>query len=112
MSAESIEERFTRFAARPVIVDVTSRYGHWARSSEGIGIGLQLAMLAMQRVGGQLPRADYRRGVRGLAATTTIPLRDFLILAKCHLELVRSGLEGSGQAPPKSSGWTYKQRGA
>lgn len=112
MSGESIEERFARFSARPDIVDVTSRYCDWARSSEGIGIGLQLATLAMQRVGGQMPRPAYRRAVRDLAATTTIPLKDFLVLAKSHLELVRSGLVGSRQTSFQSSEWANHKRGA
>lgn len=96
MSAESSEGRFARFIARADIVDVTNRYSDWTRSSEGLGIGLQLAMFAMQRIGGHMSRSTYRRAVRELAATVTIPLGDFLIIAKCHLELVRSGLAGIG----------------
>ncbi|MGL5839775.1 MAG: hypothetical protein ACRCY3_14885 [Sphingorhabdus sp.] len=112
MSTESIERRFASFIARADIIDFTSRYSDWAQSSEGIGISLQLAMLAMQRVGGQMPRPAYRRAVRDLAVTTTIPLRDFLILARCQLELVRSGLAGSGQNPFRLSEWTGNKRGA
>jgi hypothetical protein len=110
MSAESIKGRFARFKARPDVADVASRYGDWAVSSEGIGINLQLAMLAMQRVRGQMPRSAYRLAVRDLAATTTIPLRDFLILAECQLELLRSGLAGSGQMPFTPSEWDAEGR--
>jgi hypothetical protein len=105
MSAESSKRRFARFKARPDVADVASRYGDWAVSSEGVGINLDLALFAMQRVCGQLPRPAYRLAVRDLAATTTIPLRDFLILAKCQLELLRSGLAGLGQITFTPTEW-------
>ena len=105
MSAESIEGRFARFKSHPDIEDVAKRYADWAESSEGIGIDLQLALFAMLRINGRMPRPAYRLAVRNLAANTTIPIRDFLILAKCQLELMRCGLAGSGQIPFTPSEW-------
>ena len=105
MSVDPIIERFLRFKARPDVADVAKRYAGWAVSSEGTGINLQLAMFGMQRVCGRMPRSAYRLAVRDLAATTTIPLRDFLILAKCQLELLRSGLAGTGQIPFNTTDW-------
>lgn len=97
--------RFAEFQRRPEVQRVAREYADWSISNEGIGISLQLALFAMQRVCGQMPRHAYRRAVRDLAATTTIPLPDFLILAKCQLELLRSGLAGSGQIPFAPSEW-------
>lgn len=105
-------QRFTRFNARTDVADVASRYGDWARSSEGIGIGLQLAFLAMQRISGMMPRPAYRRAVRKLAATSTIPLREFLIVAEHHLELLRSGLAGTEQIPFTPAKWDAEGGGA
>lgn len=99
MNAGRIERRFARFKARPDVADVASRYGDWAVSDEGIGINLRLALIAIGRVHGQMPRPAYRVAVRKLAATTTIPLRDFLILADCQLELLRSVLGASERIP-------------
>jgi hypothetical protein len=96
VSAGRIEGRFARFRSRPDVADVASRYGDWAVSDEGIGINLRLALIAMSRVHGHLPRPAYRVAVRKLAATTTVPLRDFLILAECQLELLRSALGAAG----------------
>lgn len=98
-SSEAAAQSFARFNARSDVADIVSRYADWARSSEGIGTGIQLSLLVMQRVLGQMPRPAYRRAVRDLAATTTIPLRDFRVLAECHLELLRSGLAGTGHIP-------------
>lgn len=105
IAGDVVTQRFARFNGRSDVADVVSRYADWARTSEGIQIGSQLAMLAMQRVRGLMPRHVYRRAVRELAATTTIPFRDFLVLAKCQLELLRSGLAGTGQIPFAPAEW-------
>ena len=105
MSTESVEARFAQFNARPAIADVTDRYSDWVPTSEGIEINLRLAMFALLRVSEKMPRPAYRRALRDLASTTTIPLRDFVLIAKWHLELVRSGLAGTGQIPFTPSEW-------
>lgn len=111
MSAESVEVRFARFKSRPDVEDVANRYAGWVVSGEGIGINLQLALFAVLRVSGQMARPAYRLAVRELAATTTIPLQDFLILAKCQLELLRNGLAGTGQIPFTPSEWDAEEEG-
>lgn len=105
MIAESAEVRFARFKSRPDIVDVAIRYGDWAVSGDGIKINMVLSLLAGLRLSGQMHRRAYNRAVRDLAATTTIPLPDFLTLARCQLELLRSGLAGSGQIPLTPQDW-------
>ena len=105
IAGDAVAQRFARFNARSDVADVVNRYADWARSSDGIRTGIQLAVLAMQRVRGPMPRQAYRRAVRELAPTTTIPLRDFLVLAECQLELLRSGLAGTGQIPFAPTEW-------
>ena len=109
MDAQSILARLARFKSDPLIHDVANRYGHWALSDEGIRINLQLAMFAMLRVSGQMSRPAYRAAVRELAASTTIPLPDFLILAQCQLVLLRSGLAGSGQIEFTPDEWDSEE---
>lgn len=105
----SIEERFARFSVRPDVADVTSRYGDWANSSDGIMLNLQLSGLAMMRVAGRLSRNDYKRSIRNLASTSGICLGDFLIMAEYGLELARSDLAGSGQIPFTPERWDAEE---
>ena len=109
MSTESIEARFAKFNASPDIAHVTNRYGDWVLSSEGIGISARLSMFSFLRASQKMPRPQYRRAVRDLASTATIPLCDFYIIAKWHLELVRSGLAGTGQIPFTPSEWDTEE---
>lgn len=89
-------QRFARFQAHPEVVDITNRYADWART-DGLMTNVQLAGLAMLRVRGQLSRNEYRKSDRKLAATSGVPLQDFLLLARCQLEATRWMLIGSGQ---------------
>jgi hypothetical protein len=95
-----------QFKKRPDVARIAEKYADWARTSEGVLTGLQLAFLAMRRVSGQIPRPAYRRAVRELAVTTTIPSRDFLLMAECYLELLRTALTATGQFPFDAGGTT------
>jgi hypothetical protein len=91
-------DTLSEFQGRPEVAQVAEKYADWARTSEGVRTGLQLTLLAMQRVTGQVDRAAYRRTVRELAATTSIPHSDFVVLARCYLEALRSTLLGKDRS--------------
>lgn len=94
----AVAQRFARFRARAEVRAVTGRYADWVRG-EGLMTNLQLSGLASLRVSGKLSRHDYRKAVRDLAAASGIPVRDFLVIAKCCLETVQWMLAESGQMP-------------
>jgi hypothetical protein len=108
-SSASVEqlaaERFARFQQRPEVRRVTSRYADWARTSDGVTVNVQLSGLAMMRLAGRLSRNDYKKAVRDLAATSSIPPHDFRIFAKCILEFTRCALAGSGQFDAGHTDW-------
>lgn len=104
-------KRFTR-KAHGEFADVAARYADWSSTDEGVRVMMQLSFFAMARLSGQMARPAYRRAVRDLAITTTVPLRDLLLIAKSGLEVTRSALAGSGQIPFTPDEWDAEEETA
>lgn len=107
-NATAAAQRLARFQARPEIQSVTTRYADWP-AGDGVTVNVQLAGLALLRVGGCISRPDYRGSIRKIARTSGLPLKDFHLLAQCNRELVRCALSGSGQIAFTPDDWDAEE---
>ena len=105
-------DRFARFKDTPEVLAVLSRHDGWARTQDGITAMIQISGLALLRLNGQRSASGYWDAIRELAAVGTIPIPDFLIVAKCGLEFVRCSLAANGQIQFDPSGWDAEDKEA
>jgi hypothetical protein len=103
-------QRLRRFQMRPDVQKVTGRHADWAQSDEGCIVNLQLASLALARVTRRISRQDYKRSVRILARSASLPVQDFLLIAKCCLEATQCMLAAIGQIPYTPAQWDIEDR--
>ena len=109
MSGRSPAKRLARFMSRRDVESVARRHERWSRSSEGIASNVKLALLAMLRSSKQMSARDYKKAIRQMASTSSIPVSDFQILAKIQLEISRCSLAGTGKVPFTPSDWDREE---